>query len=623
MRRTASWPPPPVPLPTDTAAPRTDRRWAALGVIALAQLMVALDATIVNVALPTAQRALGFDDAHRSYVVTAYTLSFAGLLLLGGKTSDRIGRRRALTIGLTGFGLASALAGAAPTFEVLVAGRALQGASAAFMAPAALALIASTFTEPRERGKAFGVFGAVASSGAVVGLLLGGVLTEYAGWRWCLYVNVVVAAVVIVVGRRVLPKDDGFPVPGRRRVRRARHRRPGRAGAGRERGRRARLGLGRGAGPRPGRPRADRRLPGPPARPGRPAAAADACCADRGRATAYAATAISVVGTFGMFLMLTYHFQVVLGWSPVRTGLAFLPMSLAVAGSSYGLASRLMDRVAPRALVAPGLLVAAGGLALLTQLTPSSGYLTVILPAEVLVGLGIGCVFTPSIGVATSGVDPRQAGIAAATANTAMQIGSSVGTAVLNTVAVSATRDFVGTPTAALVHGFATATGGAAVALVVGRGPRGRLPAARCPCSPPDHRRPPMSIELNHTLVHAEGHLDRGSRGGRRARPGRAHVVRPVRGARSSTTAPRSTSSRTPARSRPSTTRSWSARTTSTRSGPGSGAGPAVLGRPVQAHGPGEINHEDGGRGLYWEGPDGHWLEIITRPYGEWGARQS
>src|SRR3954453_12622157 len=199
---------------TDTATTaRPDHRWAALGVIAVAQLMVALDATIVNVALPTAQRALGFDDAHRAYVVTAYTLSFAGLLLRGGKASDRIGRRRALTIGVTGFGLASALAGAAPSFEVLVAGRALQGASAAFMAPAALALIASTFTQPQERGKAFGVFGAVASSGAVVGLLLGGVLTEYAGWRWCHYVNVLVAAAVIAVGRRVLPQEDGYPVP--------------------------------------------------------------------------------------------------------------------------------------------------------------------------------------------------------------------------------------------------------------------------------------------------------------------------------------------------------------------------------------------------------------------------
>jgi EmrB/QacA subfamily drug resistance transporter len=452
---------------TGTGPARADHRWAALGVIALAQLMVALDATIVNVALPTAQAALGFDDAHRSYVVTAYTLSFAGLLLLGGKASDRLGRRRALTIGLTGFGLASALAGAAPSFEALVVWRALQGASAAFMAPAALALIASTFTEPRERGKAFGVFGAVASSGAVVGLLLGGVLTEYAGWRWCLYVNVLVAAAVIVAGRRVLPADDGYPVP------------VDVVSGVLATGGLAGLVLGASEAAAHGWGSIEVLVPGLVglgliagflvrqrglAAPLLPLS----ILRDRGRATAYAAAAVSVVGTFGMFLMLTYHFQVVLGYSPVRTGLAFLPMSLAVAGSSYGIASRLMDTVAPRALVAPGLLVAAGGLALLTQLTPTSGYATTILPAEVLVGLGIGCVFTPSIGVATSGVDVRLAGVAAATANTAMQIGSSVGTAVLNTVAVAATRDFVGPPTEALVHGFATATGGAAVALVAG-----------------------------------------------------------------------------------------------------------------------------------------------------------
>ena len=307
--------------------------------------MVALDATIVNVALPTAQRALGFDDAHRSYVVTAYTLSFAGLLLLGGKVSDRIGRRRALTIGLVGFALSSALAGAAPSFEVLVLGRALQGASAAFMAPAALALIASTFTEPRERGRAFGVFGAVASSGAVVGLLLGGVLTEYVGWRWCLYVNVLVAVAVLTIGRRVLPADDGFPVPvdvvsGLLAT-------AGLAG----------LVLGAGEAAAHGWTSVRVLVPGlvgvaliatfllrqrALAAPLLPLS----ILRDRGRATAYAATAISVVGIFGMFLMLTYHFQAVLGYSPVRTGLAFLPMSVAVAGSSYGIASRLMDRVA-------------------------------------------------------------------------------------------------------------------------------------------------------------------------------------------------------------------------------------------------------------------------------------
>ena len=456
--------------PTDpVAAARQggDRRWAALGVIALAQLMVALDATIVNVALPTAQASLGFDDAHRSYVVTAYTLCFAGLLLLGGKASDRLGRRRVLTSGLAGFAVASALAGAAPTFGVLVLGRALQGACAAFTAPAALALIAATFTEPTERGRAFGVFGAVASSGAVVGLLLGGVLTEYAGWRWCLYVNVLVAAAAIAAGRRVLPVDEGCPVPVD--VLSGVLATGGLAGLVLGAGEAAAHGWGSAQVLAPGLVglalvlgflARQRGLAAPLLPP--------AILRDPGRATAYVATAVSVVGTFGMFLMLTYHFQVVLGYSPVRTGLAFLPMSLAVAGSSYGIASRLMRTVAPRTLVAPGLVVAAGGLALLTRLTPSSGFPTTILPAEVLVGLGIGCVFTPAIAVATSGVDPRQAGVAAATANAAMQVGSSVGTAVLNTVAIGATRHYVGTPTQALVHGFTTATGVASTALLAG-----------------------------------------------------------------------------------------------------------------------------------------------------------
>ncbi len=439
-------------------------RWLALVVIAFAQLMVALDATIVNVALPTAQHALGFDDGHRAYVVTAYTVPFAGLLLLGGKIGDRIGRHRSLRVGVAAFALSSALAGAAPNLEVLVVGRALQGASAALMAPAALALLAATFTDPGERGKAFGVFGAVASSGAVVGLLLGGVLTEYVGWRWCLYVNVVMAAAVLVLGSRALPRDAGHHVPAD--VASGVLATAGLTG----------LVLGSSESAAHGWSSWQVLVPGVV---GLGALAAFvlrqhfvsspllplAIVANRGRATAYVATAISVVGTFGMFLMLTYHFQEVLGYSPARAGVAFLPMTLAVAASSYGIASRLMDRVPARTLVAPGLLVAATGLALLTRLDPSSGYLTLILPAEVLVGAGVGCVFTPSIGVASSGIDMRQAGVAAATATTAMQIGGSLGTALLNSVAVDASRDFDGPPGAALVHGFATATGVAAVAL--------------------------------------------------------------------------------------------------------------------------------------------------------------
>jgi EmrB/QacA subfamily drug resistance transporter len=447
------------------AATASGSKWIALGVIAIAQLMVALDATIVNVALPTAQRALGFDDAQRAWVITAYTLSFAGLLLLGGRISDRIGRRRAMMTGLVGFALSSALAGAASDLSVLVAGRALQGAFAALMAPAALSLIAITFTEPAERGKAFGVFGAIASSGAVTGLLLGGVLTEYAGWRWCLYVNVAIAAVALVVGSRVLPSGDGYPTP------------IDAASGVLATGGLAALVLACSQAATHGWDSAQVLVPGVvglalgaafvlrQARIEHPLLPLS-IVADRDRATAYLAVAMSVIGTFGMFLMLTYHFQVVLGYSPVRTGLAFLPLNVAVIVSS-GVCSRLMSTRPARMLVAPGLLVAASGLGLLTRLEPGSGYATLILPAMVLVGAGVGFVFTPSIGVATHGVAPRMAGIAAATANTAMQIGASVGTAVLNTIAIDAARGFSGTPAAATVHGFAAATGSAAAVLVV------------------------------------------------------------------------------------------------------------------------------------------------------------
>jgi EmrB/QacA subfamily drug resistance transporter len=469
---------PPAPTAPQTRSPN---KWVALGVIAVAQLMVALDATIVNVALPTAQAALGFDDAQRAWVITAYTLSFAGLLLLGGRISDRIGRRRAMIFGLTGFALSSALAGAATDLSVLVAGRALQGACAALMAPAALSLIAVTFTDPKERGKAFGIFGAIASSGAVTGLLLGGALTEYAGWRWCLYVNVVIAAVALAVGSRVLPRGDGYPTPidvmsGVLAT----------AGL-------AALVLGCSDAATHGWGSARVLVPVViglallgafvlrQARIDHPLLPL-MILADRSRATAYLATAASVIGTFGMFLMLTYHFQVVLGYSPLRTGIAFLPLNLAVIVSS-GVASRLMAGTSARALVTPGLLVASGGLALLTRLEPGSGYATLILPAMVLVGAGVGFVFTPSIGVATSGIDPRMAGIAAATANTAMQIGASVGTAALNTIAIGATRSYDGTPLQATVHGFATATACAAAVLVVVAG----LVAAGLRSAPADH----------------------------------------------------------------------------------------------------------------------------------------
>lgn len=444
--------------PRPEAPPATARKWLALVVVATAQLVVALDATIVNVALPTAQRALGFDDGDRAWVVTAYTLSFAGLLLVGGRVADRLGQRRALLTALVGFAAASAIAGAATGFGTLVAGRALQGAFAAVLAPTALSMIAVTFTDPRERGKAFGVFGAVASSGAVVGLLLGGVLTETLGWRWCLYVNLVVCLSAVAAGRVLLPRRPG---DGSRRldVMSGGLATAGLAGVvlgcsqAAEHGWtsvRVTVPLLAGAALGAGFLLRQHTAQSPLLPLG--------ILRDRIRIGAYLATAAGIMGMFGMFLMLTYYYQVVLGYSAMRTGLAFLPMTLAVAASAYGLASRLMSRVQPLVLVVPGLLVSAAGLWLLTTLGPAGDYLTVILPAEVLAGAGIGCVVTPAIAAATARIDPRQAGVTAAVANVAMQIGGSVGTAVLNTIAIDATRDFAGGGVSALVHGYTTAT---------------------------------------------------------------------------------------------------------------------------------------------------------------------
>ncbi|WP_248580498.1 MFS transporter [Nocardioides sp. InS609-2] len=447
------------------AQPATDNRWAALVVIAIAQLMVALDATVVNIAPPTAQQALGFSDGDRAWVVTAYTSAVAGLLILGGRIADRVGRRRAFLVGLVGFAASSALAGAAPSLGVLLTGRALQGVFAAVLAPTALSLIAVTFTDGKERAKAFGVYGAVASSGAAVGLLLGGVLAEYAGWRWCLYVNVAIALVAFVIGRRVLPHGDGYAetridvVSGLL------------ASAGL-----AAIVYGCAQAATGGWVSGDVLLPAAVGLVGvglflvRQQRSAQPLLplwvlADGPRIGAYLSVATAVVGSFGMFLMLTYHFQAVLGWSPVRSGVAFLPLSVAVAAGSFGLGARLMPKVAPRILMVPGLLIAATGLFLLAGLTQDSGYLTRIMPAEILLGVGMGCVFTPAIGVATSGIDMRFAGVAAATANTFMQVGGSIGTAALNSVAVSATAA-AGVGAAALVHGFAVATTCAAALLV-------------------------------------------------------------------------------------------------------------------------------------------------------------
>jgi EmrB/QacA subfamily drug resistance transporter len=451
-----------------------DRRWIALAFIALAQLMIALDATIVSIALPWAQRDLGASDAQRQWVITAYTLAFAGLLLVGGRISDTIGRKRTFLIGLAGFALASAIGGSAGSFLVLLASRAAQGAFAALLAPTALSLLAVTFTEPRDRARAFAVYGAIAGSGAALGLLLGGVLTQYFGWRWCLYVNIPIAVAAAFGGWRVLGGAGG--------------------------GHRQRVDLqgvlfatgglvalvygcteavssGWGSGQVIGFLVASAVLliafVVREARTDAPILPLQIVL-DRNRGGAYLAAAFAIAGMFGAFLFLTYYLQVVLGYSPLQAGLAFLPLTLASQAGSWGIASVLMPRVPARWIMAPGALTAAAGMLVLTQIQVNSGYLTHVLPAEILLGIGIACVMAPAFNVGTRGVDPRQAGVAAATVNAATQIGASLGIALLNTIAASATAAYLASVhpspvlNQALVHGYAVAAGWAAGVLFLG-----------------------------------------------------------------------------------------------------------------------------------------------------------
>ena len=455
--------------PRSTARAPFPGRWRALGVIAVAQLLTALDATIVNIALPTAQHDLGFGDGQRQWVITAYTLTFAGLLLIGGRIADRVGRRAALLGGLGGFAAASAVAGIAPTFEVLVAGRALQGAFAAVLAPTALSSIAVMFTDQRERGRAFATYGAVASSGAIVGLVVGGALTELVSWRWCLLVNVLFALGALVAGTRLLPRSEpnpATPLP----VASAALATAGLASLVYAASRAADHGW-TAAGVWAPAAGGLVLLAGFALRQARSAAPMLPLTLfrDRSRVVAYVAIACGVVASFGLSLMLTYYFQAVLGWSPLHTGLAFLPLSAAVSVSGYAVSGVLARRLPARWLVAAGVALASAGIGLLSTLSLGSGYPTTVLPAMVLLGLGMGGVFTPAIQIVTSGVSPRDAGVAAAVANVAMQVGSSLGVAVLNSIAVSATHHYTGSadPRAALVHGYATSAGWVAGALAV------------------------------------------------------------------------------------------------------------------------------------------------------------
>ena len=412
-------------------------------VIALAQLMVVLDATIVNIALPSAQQDLGMSDANRQWVITAYTLAFGGLLLLGGRIADLVGRKRTFMIGLVGFAAASALGGAATGSGMLFAARALQGVFAAVLAPSALSLLTTTFTDPKERGKAFGIYGALAGSGSAIGFIVGGLLTEYLNWRWCLYVNVPIA-VIAFFGAVVLLHD-----------------RPGHAGArldvpG------VLLGCGGLVAIVYGFSEAQPRGWSDPlvltllfggvvllaifvwwqSRAQNPLLPLH-IVKDRNRAGCFLTMGLAVIGMFGLFLFMTYYLQVVLAYSPVRTGLAFLPMTAAIIVGSTQISARLMNRVAPRMLMVPGMILAASGMVILTQMTVDSSYTTEILPALLLMGLGMGLTFMPVFSTATAGVAPQDSGVTSATVNTSQQVGGSIGTALLNTIATTSSTAYI------------------------------------------------------------------------------------------------------------------------------------------------------------------------------------
>jgi EmrB/QacA subfamily drug resistance transporter len=430
-----------------------------LAVIGAAQLMVVLDATIVNIALPSAQQALGFSVTDRQWVITAYALAFGGLLIVGGRLSDLLGRKRTFVVGLVGFAAASAAGGAAPGFAALIAARAVQGGFGALLAPSALALLTTTFTDPRERGKALGIFTAIAGGGGAIGLILGGVLTEYLSWRWCLYVNVAFAAAALAGAVPLIrnqPRKPGaaLDVPGSLLA----------AGG--------LVGIVYGFSQAAADGWASASTYGPivagvvllgafiavERRVARPLVPLG-IIADRTRGTAYLGALIAGIGLIGTFLLVTYYLQSVLGFTPLRAGLAFLPFIVGVIVAANFVSNTGLDRFGPRKVVPVGMILAAGAAGLLTGIGTQGGYLTWVAPALVLIGLGTGCIVTSAFSLGPAGARPADVGVAAALVNSSNQVGGSLGAALLNTIAASAAASYLArsvprvSPQSAAVHG--------------------------------------------------------------------------------------------------------------------------------------------------------------------------
>jgi EmrB/QacA subfamily drug resistance transporter len=421
--------------------PNHERRWLVLVIVAATQLMIVLDATIVNIALPQAQADLGISDGNRTWVVTAYALAFGALLLLGGRISDYWGRRKSFLVGMTGFAVSSAVGGLAQESWQLFAARAGQGVFAALLAPAALAILTVTFVEPKERAKAFGVFGAIAGGGAAVGLLLGGVLTEYLSWRWCLLVNVPVAVVAVIAAASVIVEskaagDTRYDIVGAVLVS---------------------MGL---ASLVYGFTRAETGW-------GSPATVAFIAAGSvliivfgfaerratnpllplgvlfhRDRGPAFFGSLMVGSILVGATLFLTFYFQIVLQFSPVIAGLASLPITGGIFVTA-GVASTLLPRVGPKPIMSIGPIISAIGLLLLVNIDVDTSYWTHVLPALVLVGLGLGLLIIPQQNVALIGVANHDAGAASALINATVQVGGALGAAIFTSIYTSAKQSYL------------------------------------------------------------------------------------------------------------------------------------------------------------------------------------
>lgn len=418
-------------------------RWWILAVLGIAQLMVILDNTIVNIALPTAQHALHFSNADRQWVVTAYSLAFGSLLLLGGRIGDIFGRKRTLLVGLIGFALASALGGASINFTMLVIARTIQGAFGALLAPSVLALLNTTFRDPAERGKAFGIYGAIAGAGGALGLLLGGALTSYASWRWTLFINLAFAVAATVGALAWLKNDraadtDPVDIPGlilatvglflivfgfshAETTSWSDHYTIGYLVLG------TLLLVGFAI--------LETRVAFPllPMR----------IVLNRTRGGSLLAMLFASIGIFGVFLFLTYYLQGTLGWSPVKTGLGFLPLVAGLVVTAQLSNNVLLPKIGPRIIIPIGLMIAASALYLLHLVGLHTSYVSHVLPFIVVLGLGFGLSLAPAFSTGTVGLAAHDAGVGSATLNTSQQIGGSIGTALLNTLAASAAASYL------------------------------------------------------------------------------------------------------------------------------------------------------------------------------------